>query len=277
MVEDSEDHQSETSTEIASSWNSSHEKLLVTIADRSNCYRWLHNRCQIVYEKYSFYLTVPSIVISAISGSTTIGLTTLFETSSQRGASITIGLLTLGCGVLTSINQYMKTSQFAEAHRAAAVAYGKLHRSISSELALRRDQRAHAFDFLKYVRTEQDRLEETSPVIIDSVVAAFRKEFNDNTVLEKPEIVGDLDHVQVNRSNKNDDPTPTAPRFSLRTPPLNGVNPSRITPSSHYSQSGPTARATADRVGASLAAGRGQATVPDLEQGSLPQSADRGS
>jgi len=272
------DELSDTSTEVAHSWNSSHEKLLVTIADRANCYRWLHSRSQNFYDKYNFYLTVPSIVISAVSGSATMGLTSLFEPSAQRGASIAIGLLTLGCGVLTSINQYMKTSQFAEAHRAASVAYGKLHRIISNELALRRDQRAHAFDFMKLVRTEQDRLEETSPAIIDCVVSEFRKTFDSNVAIEKPEIVGDLDHVQVNRASKHDEPTPTAPRFTLRTPPLHShPHTAKVTPISRYSQSAEAARGSADITVVVHADAHGQATVRDPSPESPPQSGDRDS
>jgi hypothetical protein len=200
-----DEEESQTSTQIANTWNSSHEVLLSAIAERSNCNRWLHNKCQRKYDIYNFYLTIPSIVISTLTGSATIGLTTLFPEESVKGVSILIGLLTLGCGALTSVNQYMKTSQFSEAHRAAAVAYGKLHRMISSELILRRDQRATAYEFITIVRSEQDRLEETSPSITDSIIEEFKREFKDNKDIEKPEIVGDLDKVMVNMSQKSNE------------------------------------------------------------------------
>jgi hypothetical protein len=208
--------QSDTPSEVASTWNSSHENLLAAIADRSNCSRWLHSHCQLVYDRYNFYLTIPSIVITTLSGSATIGLTNIFSDSSQRSASIVIGLCTLGCGALTSINQFMKTAQYAEAHRSASVAYGKLHRIISNELILRRDQRVNALDFLKIVRTEQDRLQESSPTILEVVIHNFRREFVSHVDLQKPEIVGDLDHVRINRAYRHEE-TPTAPR-ALNSP-----------------------------------------------------------
>jgi hypothetical protein len=99
----------------------------------------------------------------------------------------------------------MKTSQFAEAHRSAAIAQGKLHRVISSELALRRDQRVNAMEFIKMIRSEQDRLQETSPSIPESVINHFKRHFKENNSVEKPEIIGDLDHVSVNKSIKNED------------------------------------------------------------------------
>jgi hypothetical protein len=83
---------SETSSEIASSWNTGHELLLASIGDRSNCYRWLHERSQYSFEQYNFYLTIPSIIVSGLAGSATIGLTSLVPNEFQKEASVIIGL-----------------------------------------------------------------------------------------------------------------------------------------------------------------------------------------
>ena len=192
-----------TSSEIAATWNSAHENLLASIADRSNCSRWLHSKSQDLYDRINFFLTIPSIVISTVSGTATIGLPGLLtDGASTRVITVAVGVLTLTSGLLTSLNQYMKTSQLSESHRSASVSYGKLHRVISTELALRRDQRISALEFLKTIRAEQDRLHDTCPSIVDSVIAKFRKEFDSNKELEKPEIAGDLDHVSINRTKR---------------------------------------------------------------------------
>ena len=171
---------------------------MAAIGDRCNGYQWLHTHSQALYEGWNFYLTIPSIILSAITGSVTIGLTSLFP--DQRGQTIAttvLGAVTIGSGVLTTVNQYMKSGALAEGHRAAALAYGKLYRLILTELSLRREQRAEAVVFLKQVRSEQDRLQEMSPSIPASVIAHFNAVFKDNKMLEKPEIVGDLDHITM--------------------------------------------------------------------------------
>lgn len=204
---------SESSSEIAHTWNSSHELLLASIGDRCNCYRWLHEKCQSIFEKYNFYLTVPSVIISTLAGSATIASPTMLSEQNQKTAGIIIGLGTLACGVLTSINQYMKSSQYAESHRLAAIAFGKLHRVIASELALRRDQRANALDFIKIVRSEQDRLQETCPNILDAAIREFRIQFKD-IAADKPEIVGDITRVRINVEQKHDRYELSPPRRS---------------------------------------------------------------
>jgi len=207
----------ETSTQIAASWNTAQETLLASIADRSNCLRWLHSKCQTRFEWFNFCLSLPSIAVSTLVGSLTMSLPSLSAgPQTISNATTALGLLGIAVGVLTSINQYMKSAQLAEAHRAAAVAYGKLHRKIQAELAIRRDQRSDAIEFLKVVRSEQDRLQETSPNIVNSVIQEFNEEFSDKTELEKPEIVGDLEHVLINRSIK-----PGSEPNKLSTPQLN--------------------------------------------------------
>jgi hypothetical protein len=192
---------SETSSDIANSWNSSHETLLASIGDKANCMRWMHTQSQVYYDRWNFWLSVPSVTMTAFAGSATVSIT-IISPNIQTGITVVIGIITILTGVLTSINQLIKAPQYSEAHRIAAIAYGKLFRVISNELALRRDQRVNAQDFLKIVRTEQDRLEESCPVIHANIIRQFNRKVETNVTLEKPEIVGELDHININMSSK---------------------------------------------------------------------------
>ena len=179
-------------------WQPQEESLLAGIGDRCNGYNWLHTQSQAYYEGWNFYLTIPSIILSAITGSVTIGLSSLFSAGMEQIVATSIlGAITIGSGVLTTVNQYMKSASLAEAHRAAALAYGKLYRVILTELTMRREQRQEVATFLKLVRSEQDRLQEMSPSIPASIVTQFNEVFKGNTTLEKPEVVGDLDHIVI--------------------------------------------------------------------------------
>jgi len=180
--------------------------------------RWLHTQSYYYFESANFYLTIPNVVISTLNGGFTMSLTSLFpDPNSQRAATTVIGLVSIFSAMLTTMNQYIKSQQMMESHRAAGLAYGKLHRMISNELSLRRDQRSNSLEFLKQVRVEQDRLETTSPCILPSVIHKFNIQFKDKDI-EKPEITGDLDEVDVNRKNRRskllyspneDEPAPT--------------------------------------------------------------------
>lgn len=196
-----EDKQSLVSN-ISSTWNDAQEKLLKGISERSNCMRWLHNQCNLHFENLNFYFTIPNVVISTLNGGFTMSLTSLFpDPTDQKVATTIIGLISIFSGVLITMNQYMKSQQMMEAHRSAALSYGKLHRLIINELALSRDQRMNALDFLKLVRSEQDRLENTSPSILPQVILKFNVQFADKQI-EKPEIAGDLDETEINSASR---------------------------------------------------------------------------
>jgi len=183
--------------------------------------RWLHTQCQLHFESLNFYFTIPNVIISTLNGSFTMSLTSLFpDPDAQKVATTIIGLISIFSAVLITMNQYVKSQQMMESHRAAALAYGKLHRMITNELAIRRDQRSHALEFLKLVRTEQDRLENSSPSILPGAIAKFNVVFADRNI-EKPEIAGDIDETTINqarRRKKGDERSPPTPM--LRIPPF---------------------------------------------------------
>ena len=178
-------------------WTSEEESLIAGIGDRCNGFQWLHTQCQVRFENCNFYLTIPSIAITAITGSVTIGLNSLFPIEYQTLATTILGALTIGTGVLTTFNQYMKSAQLIEAHKSAALAYGKLYRLILTELSQHRSTRGDPQVFLRTVRNEQDRLQETSPTVLPHIIELFKYTFKDNKLLQKPEITGDLDHIII--------------------------------------------------------------------------------
>jgi len=187
----------------SSSWDNAQEELMKSISERSNGMRWLHTQCNLYFENTNFYLTIPNVVISTLNGGFTMSLTSLFpDGNSQKVATTIIGLISIFSAMLITMNQYIKSQQMMESHRAAGLAYSKLHRMISNELALRRDQRINALDFLKLIRLEQDRLESMSPSILPHIITKFNLQFEDKDI-EKPEITGDLDPVGINIKNRN--------------------------------------------------------------------------
>jgi hypothetical protein len=138
-----------------------------------------------------------------------MSLTALFpDPQVQKSATTVIGLVSIFSAILITMNQYVKSQQMMEAHRSSALSYGKLHRMVMNELSIPRDQRSNGFEFLKQVRHEIDRLENTSPSIIPSIIKRFNIQFADRNI-EKPEIAGDLDEVEVNKTvHKNDNRSP---------------------------------------------------------------------
>jgi hypothetical protein len=178
------------------SWNSQLEKILSDEGERCLCYSWLHDRSEKRYSRLHTAITLPSIVMATLAGSASIGTTSLF--AKTEIANVTIGIITLSVGLLTTVSNYFSWAKRSESHRIADITYKKIYKFILIELSLPRSERMAAKDMLKIVRDETQRLEETSPQIPDPIIADFKKKFGDTTPeVTKPEITNGLDPIYV--------------------------------------------------------------------------------
>jgi len=159
-------------------WSPENEKIVVEWCDIAKCYKWLHTRA---HQKYSYlhaWFTIPAIIFSTISGTASFAQTSLPQ-STQAFAPMVIGSVNILIGILTTIQQYLKISEYNESHRVSAIAWDKFARNIRIELAKHPDERTlDAGHFLKTYREEFDRLMETSPSIPESVTQEFLQIFS---------------------------------------------------------------------------------------------------
>jgi hypothetical protein len=160
-----------------SPWGIQEEKLLAKWADKAACYRWLHDESEKKYSRLNMILTIPVIVLSTLTGTANFGLASMVPTNVQNLAQVGIGGVTLFTGIVSTVANYLRYAQRMEAHRGAAISWGKLYRKISVELALARHLRESCMEFLLVCRSELDRLTEQSPTIPDDVVVMFKSSF----------------------------------------------------------------------------------------------------
>jgi len=163
-------------------WGIQEEKLLAKWADRSACYRWLHDEAEKKYSRLNMILTIPVIVLSTLTGTANFGLGSTVPASFQTVAQLGIGGVSLFTGIISTVANYLRYAQRMEAHRGAAISWGKLYRKISVELALARPLREKCMDFILVTRSEMDRLIEQSPTIPDDILKKFKTQFTEAQV-----------------------------------------------------------------------------------------------
>ena len=176
-------------------WNQQLEEILSQEGERALCFAWLHNKSQARVSKYDTNIALPVIVLSTIAGTGSIASQSLFGNS--QAASVIIGVISLGVGVMNTISNYFGFAKRSEAHKISSMTYAKIHKFIVIELALPRKERMKAKDMLKIIREQLERLAETSPQIPDPIIAMFNAKFHDQTNVSKPEITNGLDPIHV--------------------------------------------------------------------------------
>jgi hypothetical protein len=186
-------------------YNSHLEELIASEAEKALALRWLHDQSEKRYAQFNTYIAIPVICISTLAGTASIGQDTLF--GGDKSAPVVIGLMSLTVSVLNVISNFFAWAKRSEGHRISSINYGKLHRWIAIELALPREQRVPAKHFLKEIRSQIDRLNETSPPVPQTVIDMFQlkmKNVKSNVTL--PEICNDLQNVEVYRGKNNEEP-----------------------------------------------------------------------
>lgn len=187
-------------------WSPENEMILVEWSDIAQCYNWMNHRSNQILTFTNAWITIPSIVLSTISGTASFAQKNLPE-NFQSMSPLVIGGINIFVGILTTVQQYLKLTERNEAHRVSAISWGKFYRNIRIELAKHPDERIDASHFLKVCRNDFDRLMETSPIISTAVVNEFMKSFPGNKEIDekddlrKPDICNII--VSANKSRHN--------------------------------------------------------------------------
>lgn len=183
-----------------SQWCAKQEALVYKWAERAAGYRWLHNNARIRLKKISNRLTLPSIIISSITGVGGFAVLSPDEPEPDKRLMILLfqyffATLNIISGVLTSIAKFSQSQKLSEAHSLMCIQYAKFYRSIDLELSLDPKDRVPVLDFVNKCKEEYDRLLSESPDIPPESIEDFNKEFPDK--INKPDICNGLSVIDV--------------------------------------------------------------------------------
>ena len=188
------------------SWSNQLEDLISAEAERCRGYAWINQQCEQMYNKKNNMIAIPVIVLSTLSGTASIGSSTLFGGEGTI-SSIVIGLVSISVGILNTISSFYSYSRKAEAHRIAYLNYSKLFSTVSVELSLPRGERAPPEEILKNLRTTMERLAETTPSAPQHVLDEFNNHFKDeDKSIARPIETNGLQRIRIYRvpsSEKN--------------------------------------------------------------------------
>lgn len=152
-------------------WKKEQEQILKKWADKSLCFKMMHERAYKKYWCLNAWFNIPVIIISTITGTSNFAS----ESFGKKLSYVTyiIGGFNLFAGILATIGTYTGVAQKLEAHRFSSVAWDKFSRKLQIELSKSRLDRLNAKDFIKQSAEEYDRLIEMSPILPNDIIRWF--------------------------------------------------------------------------------------------------------
>lgn len=177
-------------------WKKEEEELLREWADKAQCYQWLHLQAHDKYRKKNTWFTIPVIILSTITGTANFAQDRFGE-DYKNAVVMGIGSLNIIAGIITTIYQFLKISEYNEAHRVASISWGKFFRNIKTELSKNPLDRYAPYEMVKMSKEEFDRLVEISPLIPNDIAIKFKKAFKKIEGVTRPDIVGKLEPTKI--------------------------------------------------------------------------------
>ena len=181
-------------------WSNQLEDLIAQEGEKCRGLSWIHQKAEQETSKKNTRIMLPVIVLSTLSGTASVGSSVLFGDTNI--SNIVIGLVSISVGILNTINSYFGYAKRSEAHRIAALHYAKLFSFVSVELALPREERMNPEDMLKQVRSEMERLSETTPSSPPHILKDFNIQFKEYKNISKPIETNGLSKVVIYRENR---------------------------------------------------------------------------
>ena len=113
--------------------------------------------------------SIPTIIMSTVIGAASF---TTIATSTQFGSymPLIIGSVNITIGILNTVQQYFKISEYNEHYRICGLAWAKLERTIEFELSKSRHERNEVGPFLRKASEDLERLMETTPLFPKEII-----------------------------------------------------------------------------------------------------------
>lgn len=192
-----------TSTNIPLIWNDSVEQILSKYSNVSKLSHYLHYKSHVRYKKINYLYTIPSIILSTLSGFISMSLTGFNLSDPQMNvANICLGSINILTGILTTLNNSFKNSELSAEHLNLANSFQKLYTNIDSELNLERDKRKDVNVFFQSSKNEYIKLLENSPPFKKITIRNFLNKTSLNFENDVPSIINNKFHkIDINTEN----------------------------------------------------------------------------
>ncbi len=152
-------------------WKKEQEDILKKWADKSLCFKMMHERAHRRFWCLNAWFNIPVIILSTVTGAGNVATASFNDTAPY--VTYIIGAVNIFSAILATIATYTGVAQKLEAHRFSTVSFDKFARKLQIELSKARSDRAKAKDFIKQAAEEYDRLIEMSPILPNDVIRWF--------------------------------------------------------------------------------------------------------
>ena len=189
------------------------ELLLKEEAEKAESMSILHNAAYQKYNKLSMITNIPVIVLSGVVGF--LSPITLFAMQ-----NIFLGSLSVGIGIIKTIDSYMDFTKRTQTHYLTALSYKKISKFIQIQLSLEKECRIRPGDLLNVITNDLENITNSEPVIPVDIILFFNKTYGHDPATKPPFCSGKLTNIRINKTESNDNVTQTECTDEIKNPEI---------------------------------------------------------
>lgn len=195
-------------------WNDEMEEILKTICERAQIWRILHIECHNQFKRKYYYLTIPIIILSSLTGSANLALGSFSGEGDSKVTNLVIGVFGIMISIISTLNNLFNFQSRKIEHYNSSKDWFKLQRILEIELSLQKNKRNDANNFFCLILQELERIHNNQPNIRTDVINAFLKKYKkkhldldlpENVKLKRIIIVKERCHKPNDNIEINDD------------------------------------------------------------------------
>lgn len=152
-------------------WNEEIEDILLDYGLEAQMLYYVYNKSVMVYKKMINYFTIPSIIISSITGAL------LFDDKIKdiTISSYILASMNILIAVLQTLLKFFNYSELENQCVILSIEYLKLYEDIRFQLLLESSKRENADEFLEKIKIQREKLYSKFSIIQDKVRTDFKK------------------------------------------------------------------------------------------------------
>lgn len=201
--------ETEQTNDIHTQWDESIETIVCDLGSRAQAYKIMHTKLARSSSKLYQWLMLGSILTGPLSGTiSAIGSAT--SPDPMAVLPIVATFVSFLAGILVAIVKFGKYDEKTTAYKQAAAKLSSLEYNVRQQLALPRDRREHATNYLKWISKSSEDVFAAMPIIPSSTQQWYAEEASKQG-LRAPDFVGNTISINtrfVNQLTSKNSPLP---------------------------------------------------------------------
>jgi hypothetical protein len=183
-------------------WNDKNEKLIASIGENSEAYKWMHEKASKRYYLMNRIVGIFIVVLNAV-----LSAQTTFTADCQKDIfqKVLIYIVT----ILSVINNFLNFQELATNHKNASSHFGDITHDVQQQMCLYRKDRESAVKYVQHTLKKYDSVNTNSPAMPDYILKELNKKYKNSGIsmpdkMHKIDIIADEPRPIDNDNSSND-------------------------------------------------------------------------